>query len=237
MRYIITLRHQLLVYTATMTDTHRISTYPATEERINIISHALGLLLCTIGLVFLVIKAVAYGPPVHIISAAVFGVSLVTLYASSTIYHSATDPALRRALRTVDHAAIYVLIAGTYTPYALITLEGTVGWTVLGVTWGMALTGITLKLFFTGRFNALSTAMYVCMGWTIIFAIKPLIANLNPDGLTWLFAGGVAYTAGALFYSITKMPFGHATFHVFVLIGSICHFVSVYFFVLAPSNS
>lgn len=217
-----------------MTDSHHNTTYPAAEERINIISHALGLLLSAIATVFLVSKAALHGTAAEIVSAAVFGVSLLTLYASSTIYHSTKVGTLRRALRTVDHAAIYVLIAGTYTPFALVTLEGWVGWSIFGVTWTMALTGISLKLFFTGRFDILSTTMYVFMGWVIVFAIKPLIANLPHIGLMWLFAGGVSYTVGALFYSVRKMPYGHATFHVFVLLGSICHFVTVYFFVLSP---
>ncbi len=223
------------MYTATVNNGHDNSTYPAAEERINIISHALGLLLSAIATVLMVTKAALYGPAVEIVSAAVFGASLITLYASSTIYHSAKVGTLRKALRTVDHAAIYVLIAGTYTPLALVALEGWVGWSIFGVTWAMALTGISLKLFFTGRFDILSTTMYVFMGWVIVFAIKPLIANLPHAGLMWLFAGGVSYTVGALFYSIRKMPYGHATFHVFVLLGSICHFVTVYFFVLSPA--
>lgn len=211
------------------------STYASAEERINVISHVIGLLLSTAGVVFMVIKAAAFGTAIHIVSVAVFGASLLTLYTASSFYHSATDPAVRKALRTVDHAAIYVLIAGTYTPFALVTFQGAVGWTIFGIAWGMALTGITLKLFFTRRFDRLSTAMYVFMGWMIVFAIKPLLANLAPAGLAWLLAGGVCYTVGALLYSIKKMPFSHAAFHVLVVLGSACHFVTVYFFVLAPS--
>ena len=213
------------------------ATYHVTEERINIATHAMGLLFSAIGVALLVSKALSLGTAIHTVSFAVFGASLVVLYGASTFYHSASDPVMRKILRTVDHSAIYVLIAGSYTPFALITLGGAVGWTIFGIVWGMAATGITLKLFFTGRFDLLSTAMYVFMGWLIVFVIKPLIANLSTEGLTWLFAGGVAYTVGALFYSIKKMPFGHATFHVFVLLGSACHFVSVYFFVLAPTSA
>jgi hemolysin III len=127
---------------------------------------------------------------------------------------------------------IYVLIAGSYTPLSLLVLNGAVGWTIFGVSWAMAATGIVIKLFHTGKYNKISTAMYVFMGWVIVFAIKPLIANLSSEGLAWLFAGGVSYTVGALFYSIRKMPYGHATFHIFTLLGSACHFVCVYFFVL-----
>jgi len=125
-----------------------------------------------------------------------------------------------------------VLIAGTYTPFALVTLNGQAGWWIFGISWGLALSGIILKVFFTGRFQLASTLMYVFMGWIIIFAIRPLIANLSGEGLFWLLAGGVAYTLGAVLYSIRKISFNHAIFHVFVLIGSACHFVSVFYFVL-----
>ena len=225
------------MYTGEVNDKQRPSFYPPAEERINIISHALGLFFSVVGVVFLVVKAATYGSAVHIVSVSVFGASLIALYTSSTIYHSATDPTIRKALRTVDHSAIYVLIAGTYTPFALVTLGGALGWTIFGLTWGMAVAGITLKLFFTGRFDRLSTSMYVFMGWMIVFAIKPLIAALSSQGLALLAAGGIAYTVGALLYSIKKMPFGHAAFHLLVLAGSACHFVAVYFFVLPASNS
>ena len=135
----------------------------------------------------------------------------------------------------MDHATIYVLIAGTYTPLTLITLNSTTGWVIFGASWGMAFTGIILKLFFTGKYNRLSTLMYVFMGWIVIFAIKPLVNNLSAEGLFWLFAGGVAYTFGAILYSIKRVKFNHAIFHMFVLLGSFCHFISVYYYVL-PST-
>jgi hemolysin III len=206
--------------------------YSPAEERINILSHALGLLLSVIGLVLLVVKAAALGTTLHVISFAIFGASLVALYAVSTIYHSTKDPKRRTRLRTVDHTAIYVLIAGSYTPFTLVVLSGTVGWTLFGVSWAMAATGIVLKLFYTGRFNILSTSMYVLMGWVIIFAIKPLMAALPEEGIFWLFAGGIAYTVGAISYSIKKFSFGHALFHIFVLAGSACHFIAVYWYIL-----
>ncbi len=237
MCWIIALLLQRLVYTGEVNDKQRPGFYPPAEERINIISHMLGLLFSVVGVVFLVIKAAAYGSDVHIVSVSVFGASLIALYTASTMYHSATDPTIRTALRTVDHCAIYILIAGTYTPFTLVTLQGTLGWTIFGLAWGMALTGITLKLFFTGRFERLSTSMYVLMGWMMVFAIKPLIAALSSQGLVWLAAGGIAYTIGALLYSIKKLPFGHAIFHLLVVLGSACHFVAVYFFVLPASSS
>jgi len=206
--------------------------YPPLEEKFNIYSHAFGLLISLIALVLLVVRASLYGNVWHIVSFSIYGSSLILLYAASTIYHSSKKPKLRLRLQIFDHAAIYVLIAGTYTPFTLVTLNGTTGWIMFGVTWLFALTGIILKLFFIGRYNNLSTIMYVFMGWIVVFAIKPLIHNLPFEGLMWLFTGGISYTVGAVLYSIKKMPYNHAIFHVFVLIGSICHFVAVYFYVL-----
>jgi len=206
--------------------------YTPLEEKTNIISHAIGLLLSVVALVLLVIRASQYGNVLHIVSASIFGASLIALYAASTFYHSAKDPKTRTRLRIVDHATIYILIAGTYTPLTLVTLNGMTGWVIFGTSWAMAVSGIILKLFFTGRFNALSTLLYIFMGWIIVFAITPLINNLSAQGLFWLFAGGVAYTTGAVIYSIKKIKFNHAIFHMFVLLGSFCHFISVYCYVL-----
>lgn len=217
-----------------MTETHKHTSYPAVEERINIYSHGLGLILSVIALFMLAVKARGI---LEVVSVSVFATSLIALYGSSTIYHSTTAIARRAWLRTVDHAMIYVLIAGTYTPFSLLVLKGAVAWTIFGVTWAMAATGIIIKLSHTGRYDKVSTAMYVFMGWIIVFAIKPLIANLSPDGLVWLFAGGISYTLGALFYSMKSIPFGHASFHILCLLGSACHFVSVYYFVLPLDNS
>jgi len=206
--------------------------YPPFDEKLNIYSHALGFLLSIAALVLLVIKASIYGNIRHIVSFSIFGTSLVILYAASTIYHSANKPKLRLRLQIFDHAAIYVLIAGTYTPFTLVTLKGTTGWIMFGVTWTFALTGIILKLFFIGKYNIISTIMYVFMGWIVVFAIKPLIHNLPFEGLMWLFGGGIFYTLGAILYSIKKIKYNHAIFHVFVLMGSFCHFMAVYFYVL-----
>jgi len=210
----------------------RIKYYSQLEEKINIISHAIGFILSMVALVLLVRHAVLYGDVWHIVSFSIFGSSLIMLYAASTFYHSANNPELRNKLNIVDHASIYVLIAGTYTPFTLVTLKGPIGWVIFGISWGLALTGIILKLFFTGKFDLISTIMYVLMGWIIVFAIKPLIHNLPPEGLLWLFAGGISYTIGAILYSIGRIKFNHAIFHLFVLNGSICHFMSVFFYVL-----
>jgi hemolysin III len=206
--------------------------YSPLEERINILSHASGLLLSMVAIVMLLVRASNYGNAWHIVSVAIFGASLIALYAASTTYHSATRPELRARLRVIDHATIYILIAGTYTPFTLITLSGPVGWTIFSISWGLAVSGIVLKLFFTGRFNLVSTLMYIFMGWIIVFAVKPLVASLPAEGLYWLIAGGLSYTIGAVVYSIKKVPLNHAIFHLFVLAGSICHFVAVYFYVL-----
>jgi hemolysin III len=205
--------------------------YSPTEEQINVVSHGFGFILSITALVALEWKAIISRDIWHIVSFTIFGVSLMVLYAASTIYHNSKKPELRKKLNILDHASIYVLIAGTYTPYTLITLKGQTGWVIFGIAWGLALTGIILKLFFTGKYNILSTIMYVGMGWVIVFAIKPLIHNLPAEGLFWLFLGGLFYTLGAILYSIPKIKFNHAIFHLFVLAGSFSHFVSIMFYV------
>jgi len=211
--------------------------YSPMEEKTNVISHAIGFVLSVVALVLMLFKAGLYGDIRHLVSAAIFGLSLISLYAASTLYHGAKDPQRRSRLRIFDHATIYILIAGTYTPLTLITLKGTTGWLIFGVSWGMAIAGVTLKLFFTGKYGALSTLMYVLMGWTIMFAITPLVNNLSSQGLYWLIAGGIAYTTGAIIYSIKSIKFNHAIFHMFVLLGSFCHFVSIYFSVLPSEHT
>lgn len=206
--------------------------YSLLEEKINISSHAVGLVLSIVALVLLMKHAIAYGNVLHILSFGVFGVSLVILYSASVAYHSAKIPLRRSRLRIVDHAAIYVLIAGTYTPFTVITLAGTAGWTLFAITWGMAAVGITLKLFFTGRYKLISTSMYLAMGWIMVFAIKPMARNLDVEGLYWIIAGGLAYTIGAILYSIKTIKMNHAIFHLFVLAGSACHVAAVLFYVL-----
>ncbi|BCO08971.1 hemolysin III [Desulfolithobacter dissulfuricans] len=218
-----------------MKNTEKTEYYLPTEEKINIISHAIGFILSIAALVLLVTHAIMYGTAWHIISFSIFGTSLIILYIASTLYHSAKNLDLRNRLKIIDHASIYILIAGTYTPFTLVTLNGTIGWVIFGISWGMALTGIILKLFFTGKYDLLSTIMYVSMGWVIIFAIKPLINNLPLDGFLWLLAGGISYTIGAVLYSINNIKFNHAIFHVLVLIGSFSHFMAVFFYVL-PSE-
>jgi len=226
--------------TENTSDKIRVKYYSPLEERLNIGSHAVGFILSIAALILLVVHASQYGNAWHIVSFSIFGASLMVLYGASTIYHSTKDPILRGYLRVLDHASIYVLIAGTYTPFTLITLNQpdgwnghwTIGWTIFTVSWALAVSGITLKLFFTGRFKKTSTAMYVLMGWMIIFAIEPVMEKLPAEGLSWLVAGGIAYTVGAILYGIKAIKLNHAILHFFVLAGSACHFIAVYFYVL-----
>lgn len=209
----------------------QIKAYSASEETLNVVSHGIGFILSIAGSIALILQGLKYGGGLYLIGVSVFGCALMILYGSSTLYHSSQSPARRRKLRVLDHISIYLLIAGTYTPFTLITLQGSVGWVIFAVSWTMAIVGITLKLFFTGKYTLVSTLMYVFMGWLILFAIDPLLEALDTTGMNWLAAGGIAYTIGAVFHSIKAIPFGHAIFHLLVLIGSGCHFVAVYIYV------
>lgn len=208
------------------------SQYSALEESINVSSHALGFVLSIIAMGALLLHSLPGGDLLKIVSSAIFGCALVLTYATSTIYHSSRSPLQRSRMRIMDHACIYLLIAGTYTPFVLIVLQGFIGWTIFGISWGMAITGITLKIFFTGRYRLLSTLMYLFMGWLIVFAIVPLIEKMPVIGMRWLVAGGLAYSMGAILYAIRKIPLNHAIFHVFTMVGSICHFIAVYWYVI-----
>ncbi|MCG1035288.1 PAQR family membrane homeostasis protein TrhA [Polaribacter sargassicola] len=202
--------------------------YSKKEENLNIWSHALGLVASIIVFPFLLLKAFSYLGFWQITSFIIYGFSLIILYVASTFYHAAKEPKKRRKLNIFDHAAIYVLIAGSYTPFCLVALNSNLGWYMFIAVWLFALTGVILKLFFTGRFDKISTAMYLLMGWQIMFFIKPLISALSSYNLKLLIAGGVFYTIGAVLYSIRKLPYNHAIFHVFVLLGSLSHFLAIY---------
>ena len=215
-----------------MRDRDRIKYYTKSEERLNVVSHAIGLLLSVVGLILLIIKAGQLSATALKVSYWIFGSSMIILYTASTLYHSVKERKLRYRLNILDHASIYILIAGTYTPFSLVTLEGTVGWIIFSVVWALAITGVILKLFFTGKFQTLSTIMYVAMGWIIVFAVKPLINNLSQDGLIWLFSGGISYTIGAIIFSIDRLKYNHAIFHLFVLFGTFCHFLAIYYHVI-----
>tara|TARA_B110001454_G_scaffold216574_1_gene240087 strand:- start:2180 stop:2818 length:639 start_codon:yes stop_codon:yes gene_type:complete len=203
--------------------------YSNSEEQLNIWSHGLGLVASSFAFPFLIIKAITYSSFWDIASFIIYGLSLIILYAASTFYHAAKNPKKRRRLNIFDHAAIYVLIAGSYTPFCLVALGSELGWYMFIAVWFFALTGIILKLFFTGKFDKISTAMYLLMGWQVLFFIKPLISVLTSFSLNLLITGGVFYTVGAILYSIKKIPYNHAIFHVFVLLGSVSHFLALYF--------
>ncbi len=207
------------------------SQYSVFEERINIYSHVFGMFLGLIGLVLLITKSFDGYNLISGVSFVIFGLSIITLYFASARYHSAVDERLRFRRKILDHSAIYILIAGTYTPYALAAIGGNVGWIIFGVSWILALVGFILKIFFTGQFKILSTSMYVLMGWMVVFFINPLMKALPHEGFIWLLLGGISYTIGAVLYSIKKIKLNHAIFHIFVLIGTICHFLSIYLYI------
>lgn len=206
--------------------------YDPKEEKLNVLTHGFGVLLSVLALILLILKSKDYDKSIYIISCIIYGVSMVLLYTASTLFHSAKQQEKRNRLQIFDHASIYVLIAGTYTPFTLLVLDGWVGWTIFGISWGLAIVGVILKLFFTGKYDKISTIAYVLMGWLIVFAIKPLIDNLSFEGLMWLFSGGIFYTVGALLYSREKIKYNHAIFHIFVLLGSFAHFMAIYYHIL-----
>ncbi len=205
------------------------------EELINSITHGAGLALSIAGLAVLVTLAALKGTAWHIVSCSVYGATLVLLYTASTLYHSVRSPRLKRFFRILDHASIYLLIAGTYTPFMLVNLRGGWGWTLFGLVWGLAAVGILFKIFFVDRFAIASTVVYLLMGWLVVIAIKPLLMLVPGGGILWLLAGGLAYTLGVVFFAWEKMPYNHAVWHVFVLTGSVCHYFAVLFYVL-PAN-
>jgi len=202
--------------------------YSAEEERWNILSHGFGLVLSVIGVLFLFVKAYQLHSLKIFIAFLVYGIGVTTMFLASTLYHSAKIARKRKNLKIFDHIAIYLTIAGSYTPITLLTMPPDWGIPVLIAVWLIALTGIVLKFFFTGRFSKLSTAMYVLMGWVIVVALKPLINSMETAGLIWLIAGGLTYTAGALVYQIRSIKYNHAIFHVCVLLGAAFHYVVVY---------
>ena len=197
------------------------------EEIANAVTHGIGVLLSIGGGAVLISLMAMQAGARELISVGVFVTTLVLLYSASTLYHLARDPQRKAHLKVLDHCAIFLLIAGTYTPFTIAAMRGGWGWSLFGVIWGLALAGILLKLFFTGRFRYLSTATYVGMGWLIVVAFVPLTEALTPTALAWLIAGGVFYTAGTLFYHAHRLPYSHAIWHLFVLGGSICHFSAV----------
>lgn len=197
------------------------------EEFANSISHGLGLLLAIAGLPVLIANALHNGT-MAVVASAIFGGSAIALYLASTLYHAVAHERIKPAMQRLDHAAIYLLIAGTYTPIALGVLRGGWGWALLGAIWSLALLGIVFKLFVGAHFHRLSTALYVVMGWAALIAIKPLWQHMAPGGLAWLFGGGIAYTLGVVFYVLhERLIYSHFIWHLFVLTGTGCHYFAV----------
>jgi hemolysin III len=213
------------------------ATYSSGEELANAITHGIGALLSVAALVLLVTFAVLYGDAWHVTSFSIYGVTLVALYSASTLYHSLHSERAKQLLRKFDHASIFLLIAGTYTPFLLVSLRGPWGWSLFGVVWGLCLTGVVMKFFLAGRFRVISTLIYVLTGWLIVIAFKPLMEALPIGGVWLLAAGGLCYTGGAIFYLWKSLPYHHAIWHLFVLAGSICHFFSIFKYVLTSATA
>ena len=197
------------------------------EEVANSVSHGLGFVLAVAGAPLLIATAIRRGTVADVVAVSVFAASMALLYLSSTIYHALPPGRTKNAFHVLDHAAIYLLIAGTYTPFTLGVLKGGWGWTLFGLVWGLAALGVLLKVFAGIRWHGISTAVYVGMGWLIIIAAKPLWESLPLAGLVWLFAGGIAYTSGVYFYLKKNMRYGHLVWHLFVVAGTGCHFVAI----------
>lgn len=207
------------------------------EELLNALTHGIGAVVALAAAAVLITLASIHGDAWAIVGSAVYGTSLLLLYVASTLYHAVSHAPIKARLKVFDHCMIYVLIAGTYTPFTLTSLRGVWGWTLFGLIWGLAVAGVIFKLYFTGRFKGLSTAIYLAMGWLVVIALDPLMRALPGSAFAWLMAGGVAYTAGTLFYMSRRLPYAHAIWHAFVIAGSVCHFAAVLIQVLAPPAS
>ena len=197
------------------------------EEIANSVSHGVGLLAAVVAVPFLLVAAIERGEAAGIVGASIFATTMVLLYLTSTLYHALPANRAKRVFRVLDHAAIYLLIAGTYTPFTLGVLRGAWGWTLFGLVWGLALAGVVVKAVGGVQYLRFSTGLYLVMGWLILIAAKPLWLRLPPWGLFWLFAGGIAYTAGVAFYRADRIRYAHFVWHLFVLAGTACHFIAV----------
>lgn len=200
-------------------------------EIANLLTHGAGLGLAVAGTAFLIARGVTLHDTFRVVSYSIFGASMIFLYLASSLYHSLWHPKIKKVMRRLDHGAIFFAIAGTYTPIFLVTLRGPLGWTFFGIVWGLALIGISFKMIFGHRYEAVSLTSYILMGWLILFVVKPVYIGLAGTGLWLIFAGGVSYTAGTIFYAMPRLPYHHMIWHLFVLGGSICHFLSIYLYV------
>jgi hemolysin III len=211
-------------------------TFSLGEEIAHAVSHGVGIVLSIIGLTTLVAFAALRGNAWHVVTCAVFGTTLVLAYVASTLYHAVPPGRAKRVLRILDHSSIYLLIAGTYTPFALVSLRGPWGWTLFAVVWTAALAGIVFKSVALGKLPVVSVLLYLAMGWCIVIAFEPLVQALAPGGVKLLFAGGLAYTCGLAFYAARRVRFHHFAWHLFVLAGSVLHFFAVLLYVVPPAH-
>lgn len=198
------------------------------EEQLNAWSHGIGAALGIVALVLLIAYSDNTSKPWSLFSVITYGISIIILFLASTFYHAVKGEKRKHYFRIVDHISIYLLIAGTYTPVLLILLRDSLGWPLFWIVWGIAVFGVVLKLFFTGRFETFSTLLYLVMGWLIVFDYTNTAEALGTDGVFWLMAGGLFYTVGIVFYAIEKIPYNHVIWHLFVLAGAICHFFMIF---------
>lgn len=219
-----------------MKNTPPVKTYSPGEEIANSITHGIGAALSIAGLVILVFFAATRGDTWHLVSFIIYGSTLILLYLASTLYHSFPQPRVKYIFKIIDHSSIFLLIAGTYTPFMLTRLRGAWGWSLFGVVWGLAVTGIALKSIFINRFKKVSVLVYILMGWLCILALRQMIEHIPHPGLLWLLAGGMCYTLGVIFYAWKSIPFSHAVWHLFVLAGSACHYFSILFYLLPSAG-
>ena len=204
----------------------------AGEEFVNSLTHGVGFVLTIVGVVAMLVAAVTRGEARVIVACAIYGTTLVLLYLASTLYHAFASTRARNVLRRIDHAAIYLLIAGTYTPFALVLLRGRWGWSLFGISWGLAVLGVTAKAVLGPRWPIASTAVYLLMGWLAVVAVSPMVRQVPWGGIAWLVAGGLLYTGGVVFYARERPHYTHAVWHLFVLGGSVCHYVAVMAYVV-----
>jgi hemolysin III len=206
--------------------------YSNTEDIANSATHSLGIVLSISGLLVLIVFSIAFGNIWHIVGCAIYGVTQIMMYTASTLYHSIQKPRVKSILRILDHSAIFLLIAGTYTPFTLVNLHGTWGWSILIMVWVLAIIGIGLQSRLI-KYGRLVTAIpYIAMGWIVIIAIKPLLESVAPGGILLLLGGGFAYTAGTIFYAWKRLPYHHAIWHGFVMMGSVLHFFAILLYVI-----
>jgi len=213
-------------------DLSQLDTHPRVEEVAHSVIHGVGAVLAVVALTLLVTLAALIGDPWRVVGFSIYGATLVVLYTASTLFHGFRRPRLKALFRIFDHAAIYLLIAGSYTPFLLVSIRGPLGWTLFGVTWGFAVLGVLQATLFLDRLKLFSLIAYLGMGWLIVAAFRPLVASLPAGGLIWLAIGGACYTLGIVFYLIRRIPYNHAIWHLFVLAGSVSHFFAMLFYVL-----